>query len=367
MSNQKVSQFMLEAITLTKKHKIHVSPNPFVGAVIVRNNKIIGKGTTRLYGGNHAEIVAINSVKDKKKLDDATLYSTLEPCVHFGKTAPCVDAIIKSGINRVVIAIIDPDKKVKGKGVKKLRNNLIDVKIGDGASIVRNELKEYIFNRKNSRPYFSVKLATSIDGKIATKNGNSKWLSNEKSRSEVHKFRQNVDAILIGSKTVIQDNPFLTARNNDKLYKRQPVRIVIDSKGAVPLHANIFNHQSKTLVVTTKFSSASWKKKIIEMNHDYIEIEAIDKQINLIKFVEKMHDLGFMHILVEGGGKLVGALLRYQLINKVYFFITPQIIGSDGSVNAVDGLSISSMADTLKLRNTSYKLLKNDILVAGEI
>ena len=195
----------------------------------------------------------------------------------------------------------------------------------------------------------------------------SKWISNNMSRNRVHKFRSKVDAILIGSKTVMSDNPFLTARRNGKLFKKQPLRIVIDSQGQLSINYNIFNDHAKTLVITTKASSKKWRDQIEKAGHACMIIEENSKQVDLLKFAQAMSDLGIMHIYVEGGGKLIGALMNYQLIVKLYLFIAPKIIGNQKAINMIDGLNIQKVSKALKLINTSYEFIQQDILIAGEV
>ncbi|MDG1990157.1 MAG: bifunctional diaminohydroxyphosphoribosylaminopyrimidine deaminase/5-amino-6-(5-phosphoribosylamino)uracil reductase RibD [Dehalococcoidia bacterium] len=367
MSHESISHFMSEAMKLAEQSIPFSSPNPAVGAVIVKNGKIIGKGKTSPFGGRHAEANAIRSVHDKNYLKGATLYCTLEPCSHSGKTPPCTTAIIESKFKNVIIALKDPDSQVNGKGIKQLRKANIQVIIGDGSNEVNNQLMSYIYHRKTGLPFFSAKLASTLDGKIATMKNDSKWISNNASRNRVHKFRSKVDAILVGSKTVIIDNPFLTARRNGKLLKNQPLRIVIDSKGQLSTNYNIFNNDAETLVVTTDASSKKWRKQIEKAGHSFIIIDDKLKQVDLLKFAQSMSELGIMHIHVEGGGQLIGALMHHQLIIKLYLFIAPKIIGNQKAINMIDGLNIEKVSEALKLINTSYEFIKQDILIAGEV
>ena len=367
MSYESISNFMSEAIKLAEQSIPSSSPNPAVGAVIVKNGKIIGKGKTSPFGKKHAEVNAIRSVHDKNNLKGATLYCTLEPCSHFGKTSPCTAAIIQSKFKNVIIALKDPDILVNGRGVKQLRKANIQVVIGDGRDQVNNQLMPYIYHRKTGLPFISAKLASTLDGKIATMNNDSKWISSKTSRNRVHKFRSKVDAILIGSKTVMSDNPFLTARRNGKLIKNQPLRIVIDSRGKLSVNYNIFNDHAKTLVVTTKASSKKWRNQIEQAGHTFMIIEENSKQVDLLKFAQAMSDLGIMHLYVEGGGKLIGALMNHQLVVKLYLFIAPKIIGNQKAINMIDGLNIQKVSEALKLINTSYEFIQQDILIAGEV
>ena len=367
MGQKTVSKFMQEAIELADQAIPFAYPNPGVGAIITKKNKIIGKGHTARFGGLHAEVQAINSVKQKKMLSGATLYTTLEPCCHVGKTPPCTDAIIKSGITKVFVGIIDPDKHVAGAGIKALQRAGIIVKTGDGIELIKSQLQPYLYSRINQLPFMTAKLASSIDGKIATSSGNSQWISNKKSRLIVHQMRKNVDAVLVGSQTIIKDNPNLTARYGKKLYKNQPTRIAIDSNGVIPIGSNIFNNDSKTLIMTTTSSSNKWRTAIKKKGHDYIIIPKRSNKVDLYKCAEALYELGMIHVLVEGGGKLIGALIKRELISNINIFYAPRIIGNKNAINMIDGLKFNSVDQSLQLSELSYQLVDEDISITATI
>ena len=367
MGQKNISKYMQEAVRLAEKSIPSAHPNPAVGAVITKNNKVIGKGRTSHYGGAHAELNAIKSVKQKKLLVGATLYTTLEPCSHTGKTPPCIDAIIQSGIRKVIVGIIDPDKNVSGTGLKALKQAGLIIKIGDGSVIVKSQLRAYIYNRTAQLPFITAKLAASIDGKIATSSGDSQWISNNKSRSIVHQMRKKVDALLVGSETVIKDNPHLTARYGKKLYKKQPLRIAIDSSGKIPISSNIFNKDSKTLIITTTSSSEKWRSAIKNKGHECIILPKKSNKVDLYKCAEFLHNLGIIHVLVEGGGKLIGELMKHELISMINIFYAPIIIGDKNAVNMIDGLKLNHINEALELSELSYQLVDKDISITATI
>jgi diaminohydroxyphosphoribosylaminopyrimidine deaminase/5-amino-6-(5-phosphoribosylamino)uracil reductase len=367
MGQKNISKFMQEAVELADQSIPFAYPNPAVGAIITKNNKIIGKGHTAHFGGSHAEVKAINSVKQKKLLTGSTLYTTLEPCCHVGKTPPCTDAIIKSGIKKVFVGIVDPDRQVAGAGIKALQRAGILVKTGDGVELIQSQLLPYLYSRTNQLPFMTVKLAASIDGKIATSSGNSQWISGKQSRLIVHQMRKKVDAVLVGSQTVIKDNPNLTARYGKKLYKNQPTRIAIDSNGIIPIGSNIFNKDAKTLIMTTTSSSTKWRTAIKKKGHDYIIIPKKSNKVDLYKCAQALHDLGMIHVLVEGGGKLIGALIKRELITKMNVFYAPKIIGNKNAINMIDGLKLNYANQALQLSELSYQLVGKDISITATI
>ena len=367
MGQKNISKYMQEAVRLAEKSIPSAHPNPAVGAVITKNNKVIGKGRTSDYGGAHAELNAIKSVKQKKLLVGATLYTTLEPCSHTGKTPPCIDAIIQSGIRKVIVGIIDPDKNVSGTGLKALKQAGLIIKIGDGSVIVKSQLRAYIYNRTAQLPFITAKLAASIDGKIATSSGDSQWISNNKSRSIVHQMRKKVDALLVGSETVIKDNPHLTARYGKKLYKKQPLRIAIDSRGKIPISSNIFNKDSKTLIITTTSSPEKWRSAIKNKGHECIILPKKSNKVDLYKCAESLHNLGIIHVFVEGGGKLIGELMKHELVSMINIFYAPIIIGDKNAVNMIDGLKLNHINEALELSELSYQLVDKDISITATI
>lgn len=318
------------AIELAKKAEGKTSPNPAVGAVIVKNNKVIGKGYHKKAGLSHAEINALREAGQKAK--GATLYVTLEPCGHYGRTPPCTDAIIKSGIKKVIIAMKDPNPINNGNGIKRLRGNGIKVEAGVLAKEAEAINKPYIKFITKGLPYITVKVAQSLDGKIATRTGDSKWISSEDSRRYVHELRGKVDAIMVGANTVLKDDPLLLS----KVSRKQPVRIIVGGKSGVPRDAKIFSSLDRSPVIVVKSLS---------------EVLAL-KNIT--------------HILVEGGGELIASLVEKDLVDRFLIFIAPKIIGGRTAKTAVEGAGISYIRDASNFKIKSIRRFKKDILVEAE-
>lgn len=380
--------YMKEAYKEAKKSKGKTGLNPAVGAVIVKNGKIIGKGRHKYYGGAHAEIEAINSAKKSntniKNSDllnnnsknnaiknsttnlhdfkNAVIYVTLEPCSHYGKTPPCVEAIIKNKFKKVVIGMIDPNPLVKEKGIKKLNENGIKTEIQDLNGKIQLFYRDFIKYIKTKEPYIRLKAAISIDGKIALKNNFSQWITNEKSRKFVHKLRSEVDAVLIGKNTLINDNPNLTIRYN--LKNKENFIIILDNNLDFNNKYNIYSsHNKKKIILVTNSSD---KEKINQLKSNKINIikTACDKNglLNIKNILKEIANFGIKDILVEGGGKLYTYLLENKIIDETYFFISNKIIGNDG-IAVFENLKLQKFDYTLK--NINYEKFDDNILIHG--
>ena len=365
MDNEK---YMKLALRLAIKAKGRTSPNPLVGAVIVKDNRIIGRGYHRRAGEPHAEINALNMAGKKAK--GATLYLNLEPCAHFGRTSPCTKKIISSRIKEVVVAMIDPNPLNYSRGVKELRKAGIEVKVGVLEEEARKINEAYITYITTRKPFVILKTAMSLDGKIATKAGDSKWITNESSRKYVHKLRSEVDAILVGIETVLKDDPRLTVRMSDvrcQMSDRNLIRIVVDSRARIPLGARVLNKEAPTIVATTKLAS---KRKIEALKKKGVRVLVIrdrDKKVNLKELLKRLGKLEITSLLVEGGGRINASFLDNGLVNKVLFFIAPKIIGGEEALTPAEGEGINRIKDAIKLRNISVKRFREDVLIEGYI
>ena len=361
-------KYMRLALRLAIKAKGRTSPNPLVGAVIVKDNRIIGKGYHRRAGEPHAEINALDMAGERAR--GATLYLNLEPCAHFGRTSPCTKKIISSRIKEVVVAMIDPNPLNCGRGVKELRKAGIEVKVRTLKKEAKKINEAYIKYITTKKPFVILKTAMSLDGKIATKTGDSKWITNESSRKYVHKLRSEVDAILVGVETVLKDNPRLTVRMSDvrcQMSDRNPIRIVVDSGARIPLGAKILNQEAPTIVATTKFAS---KRKIEALRKKEVKVLIIrdrDKRVNLKELLKRLGDLEITSLLIEGGGKVNASFLENGLVDKVLFFIAPKIIGGEGALTPVEGEGIERIKHAIKLKDISIKRFEEDVLVEGYI
>ena len=322
---------MNEAVKLARKGIYNAHPNPMVGAVIVKGGRIIGKGYHIRYGKEHAEINAIKNAKTS--VNGASLYVTLEPCSTFGKTPPCVDAIIESGIKKVIIGVLDCNLAHRGKGAKILAKAGIKVQIG----ILKKSCEDmnYAFNKFMRRkiPYVTLKVSQSFDGRIADFMGRSRWISSLKSRIKTHKLRAEADAVLAGIETIIKDNPLLNIRHIK--VKKQPVIVVVDSSLRISLNAKVFENE-RVIIATTKKAS---KIKIagLEKRNIKIIILSEDKngKVSLKALLKKLGQMGVGHLFVEGGGRVLGSFISEGLADRFIGFLSPLIIGGEKSKNSV--------------------------------
>lgn len=359
-------KYMQRALELAKHGAGFVNPNPMVGAVIVKDGKIIGEGFHEKYGGLHAERNALKDCKDKGNSPiGATIYVTLEPCCHFGKTPPCTEAIIESGITRVVIGTLDVNPIVSGKGAKILRDNGIRVEIG----LLEKECKELnrIFNKfmTTKQPYVVMKYAMTADGKIATTSGKSKWITGNEARKDVHRLRKNLSGIMIGVATVIADNPTLDCRLDEPV--KNPVRIICDSHLRTPLDSQIVKtaNEIDTIIAT----SSDDKSKINEYQECGCKVIIIPSSKNGIDLNQLMITLGEMNIdsiLLEGGGTLNYSALESKIVDEIHIHMAPKIFG--GSCKSpVEGMGIADINQAIKLNPIKTTWVGEDLIIENEV
>jgi len=354
--------YMQRALNLARQAEGRTSPNPIVGAVIVKNGKVIGEGYHHYAGGAHAEVYALKKVGQEAK--GATVYVTLEPCSHYGKTPPCANALINAGVKRVLIAMKDPNPKVAGEGINLLKQAGIETEVGlleDEARRVNEVFIKYITANK---PFVILKNAMTLDGKIATKTGDSKWISGTESRHLVHRLRDKADGILVGIGTVLADNPRLTTRLPQG--GQDPIRIVLDSRLRIPLNADIINQESdaKTIIVTLKSSDEKKKQELMEKGVEIIEVGGRNN-IDLNLLLDFLADREISSLLVEGGSRVSSSFLEAGLVDKLYYFIAPKIIGGSDAISVVSGQGVSQIRDGIKIINKEVSLVGEDILVVG--
>jgi diaminohydroxyphosphoribosylaminopyrimidine deaminase/5-amino-6-(5-phosphoribosylamino)uracil reductase len=359
----KDTAIMKRVLRLAAKARGMTSPNPMVGAVLVKNGKIIAEDYHRKPGAPHAEALVIDKAGEKAK--GATLYVNLEPCCHTDKrTPPCTKAIIKAGIKKVVIGMKDPNPKVSGKGIEELSKSGINVASGilEKDSIRLNEAyAKYIMTK---RPFVILKVAMTLDGKIATPEGESKWITGEKARELVHKIRGSVDAVMTAIGTVKADDPQLTART--KKTARSPIRIVIDPEFEIPIDAKILNTPPKTVIVTKVSKgqvSESKKKTLLEKNIKIIDYEG--EHVDLKWLMKKLGEMGIASVLIEGGSSLNSHALEYGIVDKVMFFIAPKIIGGEKSFPAVGGKVFRKLLDACLIKDIRVERIGEDVLIEG--
>lgn len=356
-------KFMKEALRLAEKGRGLVEPNPLVGAVIVKQGRITGRGYHREFGGRHAEVEAL---EDCSNPAGATMYVTLEPCVHHGKTPPCTDAIIQAGITRVVAACKDPSAHANGKGFRKLRNAGIEVESGILEEQARALNAPFLKLATAGIPYVTVKWAMSLDGKIATVSGDSAWISGEKSRKLVHRLRADMDAIMVGVNTVVRDDPLLTVRH--VRMRRTPVRIVLDISAKTPLTSSLVQTSSSVDTLIVSSTRAPQRRidaleeagcvvlKVNTRHEKYIDLK------NLFEFLGKRH---FTNVLIEGGGEVIASAFEDRLVDRVVAFIAPKVIGGRDAVSPVEGVGIAGMPKAITLGNLKVRRLESDVLVEG--
>lgn len=356
------SKYMKRALELAEKGRGFTSPNPMVGAVIVKNGQIIGEGYHERFGEAHAEVNAISSATES--VEGATIYVTLEPCSHYGKTPPCSDLIIDRKLKKVVVAATDPNPLVSGRGLDRLRKAGIEVVEGV-LEAESNKLNE-VFNKfiTTQTPFVLMKYAMSLDGKIATQTGDSKWISSEKSREHAHHLRGYLSGIMVGIGTVLKDDPQLTCRVQGY---PNPVRILLDSQLRVPLDSKILKNQdeAQTLILTTEYAPLSMQREIEKLGVEVLTVPERDEKVDLKAALSELGKKGIDSILLEGGGTLNAAALEAGIVDKVTIYIAPKIIGGAEAISPVMGRGVEMMKDAYGLSDMQVTKLNEDIFVEG--
>lgn len=354
-------QFMQRALALAQKGRGTTSPNPMVGAVLVKQGKIVGEGYHQLAGGPHAEIAALKKTGSKSK--GAHLYVTLEPCSHWGKTGPCTEAIIEAGIKRVIYAVGDSNPVVKGKGIRRLKAAGITV-IGDILKDQASELNEAYFHyHAEKRPFVILKTAQTLDGYIATRSGESQWITGAEARKETHVLRSQIDAVVVGAGTVRTDDPRLTVR---AIKARNPYRIVLTESGDIPAHVMLFaeNNDMKTIVATSEKGAV--KLRAIAEKQNLILWEIAQKKnggLDLADFLNKAGEFGLRSLLLEGGATLTTAFWKAGLVDKYIAMIAPSILGS--GMAAIGDFGISRLDKRIELSRMSVTKTGGDYLFSS--
>jgi len=363
-------QWMRQALRLAKKGKGYVAPNPLVGCVIVsKAGKKIGQGYHERFGESHAEINALNSVTETADLVDATVYVTFEPCSHHGKTPPCAQALGKTPVKRVVIAMVDPNPAVNGNGIQILQQagKRVDVGLLEEEAVKLNEF--FIYFQKYHKPFVTLKIAQTLDGYIAAPGGESQWITGQKSRTLVHKWRSEYDAVMIGRNTALLDNPRLTVR---QVEGRQPYRIVIDGNLSLPHELDLFTdqHEEKTIVITHNKEKAGEEVdpmlQILQPNYfrgQTILVSEIEGHSDLGQALNRLADIPITSILVEAGSRLASSLIRNNLVDKLHLFVGPKLLG--GGTRSVLGLGIDHLDEAITFRKTHWEKVGDDLLFTG--
>ncbi len=360
--------YMRRALSLARLAMGYASPNPAVGAVIVKDGSVVGRGYTQPAGSDHAEVMALRQAGDKAK--GSILYVTLEPCCHYGRTPPCTRAIISAGISEVHIALLDSNPLVSGNGVKELNEAGIKTYVGTywGEAYEINEA--YTKFITTGLPFVTAKFAMSLDGKIATKTGCSQWISNEEARKYVHVLRHTTDAIMVGVNTVIADNPRLTTRGccgKGGEPRTQPLRLIVDSNGKTPLDAQLFKQPGKSLLAAVAPFDTEKERKFAQIGVEVLELPGVAGLVDLEALFKEVAKRNIVTILVEGGSKLLGYLFDHNLVDKVLVFIAPIIIGGKEAKTAVGGDGVDTLVDALCLNQVNIKNFGDNILISGYV
>ena len=370
-------KYMLRALELAKNGKGCVEPNPLVGAVMVKKSKIIGEGFHEFFGGSHAETGAIRAAG--KRCKGAALYVTLEPCSHLGKTPPCTEAIIKAGIKEVVAAVEDPHPLVKGKGFAILEAAGIKVRRGLLADEARVLNAPYFKLRTQGEPFFIAKWAMTLDGKIATRQGDSHWISSPEARKYVHKLRGQVDAIMVGIGTVLADDPELTARPSTARHrplrrtpldaKRLTRRIVVDSRARLPLGSRLVKtaRDVPVILATTEVAPKEALRKLARRGVEIIEVKSRWRRVDLKALAKKLGEMELTNVLIEGGGEVLASAFSAGLVDRVIVFVAPKIFGGRGAKTAVEGKGIAKVVKALPIKYTQSFPIGEDIVIEGKV
>lgn len=361
---------MERALSLARQALGSASPNPAVGAVLVKDGRIVGEGFTQPPGGPHAEVVAIRQAGEASR--GAALYVTLEPCCHHGRTPPCTEAVLAAGVREAYLSHLDPDPHVNGRGKAELESAGVTVLVGEGEAEARRINEAYIKHRTTGLPFVIAKFAASLDGKIAATSGDSRWVSGPESRRWAHRHRTLVDAIVVGVRTILIDDPDLTARpepgegaRQADGKPRQPLRVVVDSRGRTPASAQVLQGPARTLVATTGASSEAWRREMRDAGAGVVVLAASEGRVDLGELLRHLGDRDILSLLVEGGGELLGSFFDLGLVDKVHAIVAPVIIGGKETPTAVAGRGARRMADALRLRDVTVERLGEDVLVTG--
>jgi len=373
-------RFMSLALELAKKGR--TSPNPKVGCVIVKAGKVIGRGYHKKAGFPHAEIEAIrDSKRETQNLSGATMYITLEPCSHEGegkRTPPCAPMIASSGISRLVVAMKDPNPRVSGRGIIFLRKRGMNVETGILEEQARELNAHYAKWITKGLPYVAIKMAMSADGKIATRSGESEWISCKKSNTLVHKMRSRFDAVMVGAGTVKADDPRLTSRIKGG---RNPIRIIVDSDLCLNPHSRFMRHGARIIIATSasakkqKIKSRDLRSRALNEFHSSRKFESLGarvlvcgkREVDLKKLMRELGRLGIQSIMMEGGSELNGSAIKSGIVDKIYFFIAPIIIGGREAKGPIGGNGIEKLSQKLKLKNVKMEKIGVDFLLSAEL
>lgn len=353
---------MREALALARRGEGATSPNPMVGAVVVADSRVVGRGHHPRAGEPHAEVFALREAGIQAR--GATLYVTLEPCVHWGRTPPCTEEIIRAGVRRVVAAMVDPDPRVRGQGLRRLADAGVETRVGVEEEEARRLNEAYVKHRTTGLPFVTAKWAMTLDGRMATRCGDSRWISGEGSRAIVHRYRATTDAILVGIGTVLRDDPWLTARPP---VPRNPRRVVLDSRLRIPPGARVLAQDGTPVTVATTRRADPEARRRLEAGG--VEVLVLDGPDGRVSVPALLHELGrrdITSLLVEGGSTVHGSFMDLGLVDKVVVFIGPQIVGGAGPP-PVSGTGVALLAQAWRVSRSSVRQVEQDVMIEGYV
>ncbi len=360
--------YMRRALELAEKGRGRTSPNPMVGAVLVKNGRVVGEGCHRKAGMPHAEIEALR--RAGKNARGADLYVNLEPCCHFGKTPPCTEAILSAGVRKVIVGMRDPNRLVSGKGFRQLKKNGVQVVTGPLRKECERLNEVFIKFIQTGNPFVVLKTAISLDGKIATSSGESQWITGAKAREKVHQVRNEMDAIVAGARTIVKDDPFLTTRLGKKsAVVKHPVRVILDNEFLVPLKSNVFKNADtqRVLYATGKNLPASRRKQLMRRGIEILILKENKGKVDLQHLMRTLGDQDISSVLIEGGGEVNASALSAGIVDKVMVFIAPILIGGKGAPGPLGGKGVRHLKDAFKIKNMTVNQIGNDFLLEGYV
>jgi len=359
-------RFMAQALRLARKGLGYTSPNPAVGAVLVRDGHVVGRGYHEQFGGPHAEVMALAQAGPGAR--GATLYVTLEPCCHQGKTPPCTRALLEAGVERVYYGMTDPDPQVAGRGVAELAAGGVKVVTGPLRGKVERFYEAYAKQRRTGKPFLTLKMALSLDGKIATRTGKSRWITGERARGYTRRLRGRADAVMVGVGTILADDPALTTRL-PKGRGRDAAAVIVDSYARTPPEAAVFNRQpgAPVYVATTAAAEPARPKRLEARGARIVCCQAQQGRVDLADLLARLGQMGMLHVICEGGGTLAASLLEAGLVDKVLFVLAPKLIGGKDAPTPVEGTGVAALSEALDLRDLRVRRLGSDLLVEGYV
>lgn len=355
------ADYMKLALRLAKRGR--TSPNPMVGAVVVKDGVVIGKGYHPKAGEPHAEVFALREAGDRAA--GATIYVTLEPCCHTGRTGPCTEAIKRAGVARVFAAMVDPDPKVAGNGLNWLEKAGIETHSGLCEAEARRLNEAYIKHRTTGMPLVILKSAMSLDGRIATRAGDSKWITNEQSRAFAHRIRRDVDAIVVGGNTARTDDPRLTARIGRQVY--YPTRVVVTESGQLPDSLSMLCDGGQCIVAASKRANVGSLRKLEKAGARILTLADASGRASIADLMRQLADMGHLSVLIEGGGEVAASALEEKVVDKVLFFYAPKIIGGRDAVGSIGGFGAETVAGSITLERTRLRRFGSDIAIEGYV